>query len=81
MSSQVIQIVILAGIALFLVLQLRKVLGTRGGYEPPKGADQDGAHRDASSGPDLEVIDGGGVDHDISTFVDPDSDTGKHLPQ
>ena len=79
MSSQVIQIVILAGIALFLVLQLRKVLGTRSGYEPPKSVEPNGTRRTANEGPDLEVIDGGGEDHDISTFVDPQSDAGQAL--
>ena len=34
MSSQLIQIIVLAGIALFLLLKLRDVLGTRDGFEP-----------------------------------------------
>ena len=38
MGSQMIQIIILAGIALFLILRLRNVLGTRQGYEKPQGA-------------------------------------------
>ena len=35
MGSQMIQIIILAGIALFLILRLRNVLGTREGFEKP----------------------------------------------
>ena len=35
MGSQMIQIIILAAIALFLVLRLRNVLGTREGFEKP----------------------------------------------
>lgn len=78
MSSQMISIVILAGIALFLFLQLRKVLGTRGGFEPHQGPEA-GTGRGPAKARDFEVIDGGGTDHDIATFVDPDSDTGKAL--
>ena len=36
MGSQMIQIIILAGIALFLILRLRNVLGTREGFEKPQ---------------------------------------------
>lgn len=36
MSSSLIQLLVLAGIAIFLILRLRNVLGTRDGYEPPK---------------------------------------------
>lgn len=34
MSGSLIQLLVLAGIALFLVFKLRDVLGTRGGFEP-----------------------------------------------
>ncbi len=77
MGSQLIQILVLAGVLLFLVLRLRDVLGTRDGFEKPMG---DGP----SVGEDkkerqFEVIDGGGEDRDISDHVDPDSDIGKAL--
>ena len=36
MGSQLVQIIVLAGVALFLVLRLRSVLGTREGYEDPE---------------------------------------------
>ena len=76
-----IQIVILAGIALFLVLQLRKVLGTRDGFEPPKGVEPATRPRESGRAPEFDVIDGGGVDHDIADFVDPDSEMGKALTE
>ena len=36
MSNSLIQLLVLAGIAIFLILRLRNVLGNRDGYEPPK---------------------------------------------
>ena len=35
MNSQLIQLLVLAGIAVFLILKLRSVLGTRDGFEKP----------------------------------------------
>lgn len=78
MSSQMLQIIILAGIALFLVIQLRRVLGTRDGFEPPKGVEQGNARDEAHSG-NFEVIDGGGEDHDIAGVTDPESPSGQAL--
>ena len=49
MGSQMIQIIILAGIALFLVLRLRNVLGTREGYEKPREVSGAGAGRAAAT--------------------------------
>ncbi len=69
-SSPVIQLLILAAIAIFLLLRLRDVLGTREGFEKPvvtrKGDERD-ARRDR-----FEVIDGG-PDPDITDHVDDDS--------
>lgn len=77
MSSQMIQIVILAGVALFLVLQLRRVLGTRDGFEPTQRdepiAPSNGRARN------FDVIDGGGEDHDISHFIGVETPDGKAL--
>ena len=62
MNSVPIQLIVLAGIAIFLILKLRSVLGTRDGYEPTTAA------------PSLkpvggaEVIDGS-LDHDITDNV------------
>ena len=35
MNSSLIQLLVLAGIAVFLILKLRSVLGTRDGFEKP----------------------------------------------
>ena len=76
MGSQMVQIVILAGVALFLILRLRNVLGTREGFEKPRELpDSPARNRDRS----FEVIEGGTTDHDIADFVDPDSGIGKAL--
>ncbi|MEJ6708527.1 MAG: Tim44/TimA family putative adaptor protein [Amylibacter sp.] len=75
MNSALIQLLVLAGIAVFLVLRLRNVLGTRDGYEPPVERTHDAPAKKAH---DFEVIDGG-PDPDIADNVDPDSDAGKAL--
>lgn len=79
MGSQMIQIIILAGVALFLILRLRNVLGTREGFEKPREL----SDRNASARKDrtFEVIDGGGVDHDIADAVDPESSAGRALAE
>lgn len=79
MGSSMLQILILAGIALFLVLRLRSVLGTRDGYEPPQQSLPPQANGRAAPDRDFEVIDGGGIDRDIMDHVEPDSDTGRAL--
>ena len=79
MGSQMIQIVILAGIALFLILRLRNVLGTREGFEKPRELpEMKPAERGDRS---FEVIEGGGDDADIAHYVEPDSDAGKALAE
>jgi predicted lipid-binding transport protein (Tim44 family) len=76
MGSQMVQIIILAAIALFLVLRLRSVLGTREGYEkPPEVSGPVRSNRQRS----FEVIEGGGADPDISDFIDPEGQAGKAL--
>lgn len=75
MGSQMIQIIILAGIALFLVLRLRNVLGTRDGFEKEAKPVPAPARRDRP----FDVIEGGGPDLDIADFVDVASDSGKAL--
>jgi len=77
MGSQMIQIIILAGIAIFLVLRLRSVLGTRDGFEKPPGttASPVAQRRDRA----FEVIEGGGPDPDIADFVDVDGPAGTAL--
>jgi predicted lipid-binding transport protein (Tim44 family) len=75
MNSPVLQLLVLAGIAIFLILRLRNVLGTREGFEKPKAPPAVPTRR---SGPDLEVIEGG-PDPDVTDYVDADSDMAKAL--
>jgi len=76
MGSQMIQIIILAGIALFLVLRLRSVLGTRDGFEKPGvPAPTQPSRRDRA----FEVIEGGGPDPDIADLIDVNSPAGQAL--
>lgn len=79
MGSQMIQIIILAGIALFLIFRLRNVLGTREGFEKPAetAAPLPPRRRDRS----FDVIEGGTTDPDIADFADPDSPTGRALAE
>lgn len=76
MSSSLIQLLVLAGIALFLILRLRSVLGTRDGFEKPPvtGASQSRL----SKRPEFDVIEGG-PDHDIIDHVEDGSDSAKAL--
>jgi predicted lipid-binding transport protein (Tim44 family) len=71
-----IQIIILAGIALFLILRLRNVLGTREGFEKPRGVEPPAPRKRDRP---FEVIEGGTVDADIAHYVEPDSTAGKAL--
>jgi len=76
MNSPLIQLLVLAGIAVFLILRLRNVLGTREGFEkPPVAAPRSGPSK---SRPDLEVIEGG-PDRDITDHVDEDSPSAQAL--
>jgi predicted lipid-binding transport protein (Tim44 family) len=76
MSSAVIQLLVLAGIAVFLILRLRSVLGTREGFEKPPV--QAGGDRRRNDRPELEVIEGG-PDRDIVDHVPDGSDSAKAL--
>jgi len=72
MNAPLIQLLVLAGIAIFLILRLRSVLGTREGFEKPKVVDE------TSQRPTLEVIEGG-PDHDIVDHIAEGSDAAKAL--
>jgi predicted lipid-binding transport protein (Tim44 family) len=77
MNSAFIQLLVLGGIALFLVIRLKNVLGTRTGFEkPPVTNDVD--PDPASKRRDFEVIEGG-IDHDIADHIDINSVSGKAL--
>lgn len=69
-SSPIIQLLVLAGIAIFLVLRLKNALGTRDGFEPKR----DASAPPAGKAPSLEVIDGG-PDRDIIDHVPEHSDS------
>lgn len=66
MNSPILQLLVLAGIAIFLVLRLRSVLGTREGFEKPPAQAPAASRRDRR---DFEVIEGG-----------PDLDITDHVP-
>lgn len=76
MNSPIIQLLVLAGIAIFLILRLRGVLGTRDGFEgQPRVAqrpDKDNKR------PHLEVVEGG-PDRDITDHVEEGSDAAEAL--
>lgn len=75
MSSAVVQLLVLAAIAVFLILRLKNVLGTREGFEqPPEPLDRpEPAQRQR-----FEVIEGE-PDHDIIDNVPEGSETAKAL--
>ena len=70
MNSSVLQLLVLAGIAVFLILKLRSVLGTREGFEKPV-IPLDAARAKPKRG--FEVIEGG-PDRDIIDHVPEGSD-------
>ncbi|GHF35325.1 Tim44/TimA family putative adaptor protein [Seohaeicola zhoushanensis] len=74
MNSPLIQLLVLAGIAIFLILRLKSVLGTRDGFEKPPLPNP--APTPARRG--FEVIEGG-PDHDIADHVEKDSDNARAL--
>lgn len=78
MSSAIIQLLVLAGIAVFLILRLRSVLGTREGFEKPPVPIQRSSDASKSRRADFEVIEGG-VDSDITDHVPDGSDAAKAL--
>jgi len=58
MNSAVIQLLVLAGIAIFLILRLKNVLGTRDGFEkPPVTTQRRGASRSDLGGVDRDITD------------------------
>ena len=77
MNSPIISLLVLAGIAVFLILRLKSVLGTRDGFEAPP------AQRPIESNAkrrDFEVIEGG-PDHDIIDHVAEGSSAALALAQ
>ncbi len=72
MSPAVIQLLVLAAIAVFLFIRLKGVLGTRDGFEPTI----EPSKAKPAKGPNLEVIEGG-LDRDITDHVEMDSKAGQ----
>ncbi len=68
MNSPLIQLLVLAAIAVFLILRLKNVLGTREGFEKPPLPVKPAARK----GPAFEVIEGG-PDLDITDHFDEGS--------
>lgn len=78
MNSPIIQLLVLAGIAVFLILRLRSVLGTRDGFEKPQVSAN--GKSELRRRPDLEVIEGG-PDRDITDHVSEGSDAARALAE
>lgn len=78
MNSPIIQLLVLAGIAVFLILRLRSVLGTREGFEKP--AEPKPIERPQSRTRDFEVIEGG-PDRDIIDNVPEGSSAARALAE
>jgi predicted lipid-binding transport protein (Tim44 family) len=77
MNGSLIQLLVLAGIAIFLILKLRSVLGTRDGFEKPPIPLEDVRPRIRR---DFEVIEGG-PDRDIVDHVAEGSDAARALAE
>ena len=75
MNSPLLQLLVLAGIAVFLILRLKSVLGTREGFERPESVQ---SPSDTSRRSGFEVIEGG-PDRDIVDHVDENSAAAKAL--
>ncbi|WP_149587578.1 Tim44/TimA family putative adaptor protein [Tabrizicola flagellatus] len=77
MNGSLIQLLVLAGIAIFLILKLRSVLGTRDGFEKPPIPLENVRPRIRR---DFEVIEGG-PDRDIIDHVAEGSDAARALAE
>ena len=75
MNSSLIQLLVLAGIAVFLILKLRSVLGSREGFEKPQ-LPVDAARPTPKR--DFEVIEGG-PDRDITDHIAENTAAAKAL--
>lgn len=76
MSNPMLQIIVLAAVAVFLIIKLRSVLGTREGFEkPPIPMQPSGAAKQK-----FEVIEGG-VDRDIFDHAPEGSSSANALSQ
>ncbi len=76
MNSPIIQLLVLAGIAIFLILRLRAVLGSREGFEKPTLPHQ--GEIEQANRQEFKVIEGG-PDGDITDHVPAESKAAKAL--
>jgi predicted lipid-binding transport protein (Tim44 family) len=76
MGNSVIQLLVLAGVAIFLIFKLRSVLGTREGFEKPPAPVEDMRSRPARR--EFDVIQGG-LDRDIVDHAPDGSPAAKAL--
>lgn len=83
MGNSVIQLLVLAFIAIFLILRLKNLLGTREGFERKKQVDMTQVEKNKSSSPSLEIIEGGlendETDRDVTDHVKAGSKVSKEL--
>lgn len=77
MSENPIPLLVLAGIAVFLILRLKSVLGTREGFEQPPVSGPSNARRNMPKR-EFDVIEGG-PDRDITDHVEDGSESAKAL--
>lgn len=76
MSNPLLQLLVLGAIAVFLILRLRGVLGTRDGFESPRTPDEQVQRKR------FDVIEGGeGADNDIADHTEPGSASAKALTE
>lgn len=80
MSNEMIQLLVLAGIAVFLILRLKNVLGTREGFERPSEPEAPIEKRANRNRDRFEVIEGG-VDLDIADHAEEGSSTALALAE
>ncbi|RCW83863.1 Tim44/TimA family putative adaptor protein [Paracoccus lutimaris] len=74
MSNPLLQLLVLGAIAVFLILRLRGVLGTRDGFESPRLPEEPAQRKR------FEVIDGD-ADNDITDHAEPGSANAKALAE
>ena len=83
MGNSVIQLLVLAFIAIFLILRLKNLLGTREGFERKKQVEMTEVEKNKSSSPSLEIIEGGlendEKDRDVTDHVKAGSKASKEL--
>ena len=74
MNNTIIQLLVLAGVALFLIIRLKNVLGTRDGFEPTKKPKNSNMEVKAN----LEIIEGG-LDEEASDYLTGDEKSVRSL--